>query len=333
VSRTELQTPIARSWRDIPQQVKPRAMSTEGRRRMFVGVGKTTIAFVALSALVWAGVEIASALDGDPKRLTSKTESPPVKEVVLVTDGVLDQRWLVATLAIPAKSTLMDLDLFQLRGRLLASGQVLSATLTRNFPATLTVRLTERTPVARARVQDGTGAPQTLLVARDGVVFEGVSFDSSMLNSLPWLDGVKLVRQGDRFAPIDGMDSVSDLLAKAKLEADHLYRSWQVVSLARLQSDGEIQVRANGIANIRFSVTDDYFRQLARLDALLDTIRARTDQPIREMNLAIGAQVPVAFEDPALTPQNKIQPGAHPGAGSTAAPLPTFPASLQRTKP
>ena len=67
-------------------------------------------------------------------------------------------------------------------------------------------------------------------------------FDPAMVATLPWLDGVKLARRGAGFAPIAGMKAVADLLASAKLEAEGLYRTWQVVSLARLASDGEIEV-------------------------------------------------------------------------------------------
>ena len=45
-----------------------------------------------------------------------------------------------------------------------------------------------------------------------------------MVKTLPWLDGVKLSRQGAGFAPLAGMASVAELLAQAKLEAAPLYR-------------------------------------------------------------------------------------------------------------
>ena len=302
MSRIDIIAPSARSWRDIPQQVKPRAMSSEGRRRVVWSAVKTTAAILVLCGVAWGGYEIAGALRGDPKKLSSAAEAVPVKEVVLITDGVLNQTWLVETLALRKNVSLMQLDLYQLRARVMASGQVRSATLTRNFPATLTVNISEQSPVARVMAQVGSEPPRMFLVAREGIVFDGVGFDAGMISSLPWLDGVKLTRKGDRFLPIAGMEKVADLLAKAKLEAEHLYRTWQVVSLERLESDGEIEVRAQNVAKIVFGTNEDFFRQLARLDLLLDTARAKTDQPLRSVDLAIGSQVPVSFEDPALVP-------------------------------
>ncbi len=267
---------------------------------MIFGGVKTIAAIVVLGGLAWGGFQIAEALRGKMPAKTVAEQAVPVKQVVLTTDGMLDQTWLVRTLALPKNATLMELNLYALRARLLASGQVRSATLTRDFPATLSVSLSEQSPLARVKAQLGNQEPRVFLVARDGTVFEGVGFDERMVATLPWLDGVKLERQGERFAPIAGMETVAALLGKAKLEAEHLYRTWKVVSLARLETDREIEVRADGVARILFGTNEDFFRQLARLDALLDEAKAHTDRPLREVNLAIGAQVPVAFEEPAV---------------------------------
>jgi len=295
-------TPPSRSWRDIPQQVKPRAMSPEGRRRAVFGGVKTVLAILTIGGLTWGGFEIAATLRGKPRQFSSAAEAVPVKEIDFTTDGVIDKNWVVQALALPRKASLVQLDLYQLRSRLLASGQVRTATLTRTYPATLTVAISEQSPVARVMAQRGEEAPHLFLVARDGTVFEGIGFDNEMLSSLPWLDGVKLTRTDAGFEPIRNMEVAADLLAKAKLEAEHLYRTWQVVSLARLQTDGEIEVRSQKVQRIVFGTTEDFFRQLARLDSLLDKANEKTDQPLREINLSIGAQVPVAFDDPQLAP-------------------------------
>lgn len=300
MSRPEINPPQARNWRDIPQQVKPRAMSSEGRKRLVFSVAKSVAAVAVIGGLAWGGWQLVSSVRGQAPAKAMAEQEVPVKEVILATDGVLDHKWLVRTLAIPKNATLMQLDLYRLRAQLMASGQVRAATLTRNFPATLSVSISEESPVVRVKTQFGGDEPRTLLVARDGTIFDGVGFDPAMIETLPWLDGVKLERQGDRFAPIGGMELVGDLLGKAKLEAEHLYRTWKVVSLARLETDREIEIHAADVARISFGSNEDFFRQLARLDTLLDKARATTDQPIREINLAIGSQVPVAFEEPVL---------------------------------
>jgi cell division protein FtsQ len=96
-----------------------------------------------------------------------------VRETVLITDGVLSQKWVAETLALPKGASLMALDLPALRDRLLAHGQIRVAVLTRSFPDTLVVTLQERTPVARILATDSSGLSKPLFVAKDGVVYEG----------------------------------------------------------------------------------------------------------------------------------------------------------------
>ncbi len=308
-----------RHWKDIPQQVSPRAMSSEGRRRVLRHAVKTIGLGLTVAALAWGAYGVVSALPDSSGKMPGSVKSAPLHDLVLVTDGVLDQPWLARTLAVPKGASLMELDLFQLRGRLLASGQVRTANLTRNFPATLAVTLAERMPVARLQVQAGPDDRLTLLVARDGVVYEGVGYDPKMVETLPWLAGVTLSRQGGVIQPIAGMAAVSDLLAKAKLEAEHLYAGWRRVSLERLASDGEIAVFTQDGLTVTFGTNEDFFRQLANLDAILDAARAHPEKALREINLAVGGQVPVAFAPAATDPV-----AAPPSRTPASSPRPLF---------
>jgi hypothetical protein len=304
VSKDFPATPPARSWRDIPQPVKPRAMSGGGRRRLAMASLRVLGFAAVLTGVAWSCWQVAAILRHGPEKMPGVAKAIPVKDVVLVTDGVLDRErsWIGSILLLPKEASLMELDLQKLRERLLAHPQVRTATLTRNFPDTLAVTISERSPVARIKAAFVDGSHQELLVARDGVVFPGTGFDPSMVGTLPWLEGFTLTRQGGGFLPIGGMDVVAELLAKAKLEAEERYNTWEVVSLGRLQSDGEIEVRTQGGTKIIFGTREDYFPQLARLDLLLDTAaKAQPEKQLGEINLSLGAQV-------AVTPAN---PSAH----------------------
>ncbi len=294
MSKDTITLPETRTWREIPQQVRPRAMSREGRRRLVVGAVRATFGAVVIAAVAWGAWETAQVLRQNPSALPSAARSNRIRSLVLVTDGVLDKGWLVRTLALPADATLMGLDLMRLKSRVLADPQVGSASLIRNFPDTLTVRLSERSPVARVMADSGGGATGVLLVSRDGAAFAGTGFDPAIVPSLPWLDGVALARRGGVLAPIEGMGAVADLLASAKLEAENLYRTWEVVSLARLASDGEIEVRTRQGTRIVFSAHEDYLRQIAKLDRVTADSTDPT-RPLREVNLALGPQVPVSY--------------------------------------
>ncbi len=294
-------------------------MSAEGKRRATLRMLKIAGTVVSLGLLAWGGLEVADALRDQPGSASS-VPSAPLSELVLATDGVLDRAWVSRTLALPRGASLMSLDLFQLRARLLASGQVRAATLTKNFPATLAVNLSERSPVARLQVQDSPDEARTLLVARDGTVFEGINYDPKLVETLPWLAGLRLTRQGGVFQPVPNMETVADLLAKAKLEAEHLYATWRTVSLEFLAKDNEIKVATRDGQAITFSTTEDYFRQLANLDAILDAAKAHPERALREINLAVGSQVPAAFS-PASPADGAPATPVRPAPPASRAPL------------
>jgi cell division protein FtsQ len=173
---------------------------------------------------------------------------------------------------------------------------------------------------------------QPLLVARDGVVFAGDGYESSFLESLPWLDGVVLKRTEAGFEPIQCVEAAADLLAKARLETERLYRRWKVVSLARLTSDREIEVRTTDNVTVTFDANGEFLRQLARLDFMWDQI---TSTPVARatVNLALGRDVPVMLE---RAPAGTV--ASSPGkSGATPAliqlPRVTPPADAPASKP
>jgi cell division protein FtsQ len=279
---------------------RPRPLNRTGRRRVVVDGVRLWLSAVALGASLVLGYTVWGIWRVNPASLAAPAESMPLREIAVRTDGVLGHAWVERTLQIAPGTGIMELDLPALRQRLLASGQVRDAVVTRRFPDVLAAILEERSPVIRARVQTGEGELNNLFVARDGSVFFGERYDESLVNSLPWLGGVNLSRAvaGPGFAPVAGMEAVSELLGTTRASAPALARDFQVISLARYASDGVLLVRTPEIAEIVFGTRDDFYRQLARLDYILDELRSRPGSPaIRTINLAIGGQqVPVAFE-------------------------------------
>jgi cell division protein FtsQ len=311
--------PIARSWRDIPQEVKSRSMSKSGRRRHALALAKMIGGTGLVGALVWGAIELVTTIEQNPQQIAQAARSVPVKNLELVSDqGALDRAWLARTLALPKGATLLELDLAKLQARVLANSQVRTAVLTKSFPDTLTVAIVERTPIARLKAQLHPGELRDYLVARDGMLFDGTGYAEELRATLPWLDlgDAKLTRRGEGFAPIEGMVVVADLLARAKAEAEHLYRTFLVVSLARLATDDELEVRTTEITQVIFSTRDDFFRQLAKLDRVRDEFRPTRELPLAKVDLSLG-QFPVVV-------------GPVPGPGG---PLPNAAADPARAKP
>ncbi len=319
MSQLTVNPPPTRTWRDIPQNVTPKAMTREGKKRLAFAVGNIVGLVLVIGAAGWGIYELVSVWETNPTRITAAASNVPIRDIVLRTDGVLDKAWVTRTLDLPKNASLMELNLSVLQERLLATGQVQSAVVTRKFPDILAVTIQERSPVARVMVRSGAVAPQAYMVSRDGSVYQGVGYDQALAETLPFLDGVKLVREGEGFARIDGLEQVSDLLGTARTNTPDIYRTFRVVSLARFSVDGTIAVKSTEVDEITFGVVSDgFFKQLARLDYILNETRRQTPpQPLKAINLAVGgSQVPVAFDTPTVTSD---------GRASHVAAKPTMP--------
>ena len=66
MSKDTFSLPETRTWRDIPQQVRPRAMSNEGRRRLTIGALRATVGAAVAGAVAWGAWETAEVLRESP---------------------------------------------------------------------------------------------------------------------------------------------------------------------------------------------------------------------------------------------------------------------------
>lgn len=278
---------------------------------------RLSIAVTVIVGVAAGGWQITRELRENPRNAPA-VPAVPLTAPQLETDGFLstDATWLARTLALPKNATLIGLDLDQLRARLLAQGQVQTAVLTKVFPSTLKVRITERTPLARVRAQIGASEPQVFLVARDGVMFAGAGIEDALLKTLPWLDSLSITRDLDGLARVAGMNVVAELLGKAKLEAEHLYAKWHLISLTRLNTDAEIDVQTTSGGLIVFSAASDFFTQIAKLDLTLDKLSAQ-GAVFKRINLGNGRDVTVTLESPVIPAIAGAKPPAAGAALST----------------
>ena len=317
----------APTWRDSIAQDEPaRPRGRTGRTRLVLDAVRHWVGVCAAIASLIFGYAAWQAWRQNPAALAAPTSSALLREVVVRSDGVLDLAWAVEILAIPEGTGLMSLDLPALRDRLLAHPQVENAVVARRLPDVLVVTLEERSPVLRLQSLDSDGREQLLFVARDGVVYGGRNYDEALVSTLPWLAGVRLLRErtGAGFLPLDGMQAVSELLGTVRSSAPSLARDFQVLSLARYAADGVILVRMPEVAEVAFGSAEGFYPQIARLDFILDELRARGEgaAPIRSINLAVGGrQIPVAFEPPPA-PEPR---GARPASRPAPAPRPSAP--------
>jgi cell division protein FtsQ len=318
-----------KNWRAISQSVKPRAMSRGGRWRFFLSGLRITGMALVIGGLGWGAWTVNAALQEDPRRVPALAKTVPMRAPELQTtrDGVLDQAWLARTLELPRGVSLMEIDLERLRSRLLLDQQVLTADLTRIFPDRLRVRITERAPIARVRI-DEKGTESDLLVARDGVAYFGTGYDPKMLASLPWFEGMGLARYGIGYRALADLEPVARLLADAQFSAPHLYATWRTISLAHLVTDNEIEVTTKAGVVANFSAKGEFFLQLAKLDHIISEKLAHVAYRTARIDLSLGREVPVMIQ--LSEPERPVRPGAKPGPNRL---LSVLSISQPKTKP
>ena len=332
MSQNGLNPPTTRTWRDIPQPVTPRirTLGREGKKRLAMAVGNIVGLVLVLGAAGWGVFEVVTLWETNPARITAPTKGVPLRDYVVRTDGVLDKAWVRRTLDLPKSASLMEVDLVDLKRRLEESGQVSKAVIERRFPDVLVVTLQERTPVARVMARIGDATPVSFTVSRDGMVYSGFGYNPEMVGALPFIDGVKLVREGSGFERIEGMDTVADLLGTAQVSAPALYHTFKIVSLARFGLDRTLAVKSSEVEQITFgSSQDGFYRQLARLDYILEeTRRQNAPGQLKSVNLAIGdKQVPVSFDttqdgrEPARSSSSALRPASPSGTALFALPF------------
>lgn len=294
------------SWRDIAQNVKTDPVSEPARERKH-GRTLAIVSWLFFFALVTGGVGVGIwYIDRGHETVGATVQANPIEEIVLLTDGVLSDEWINRRLQIPPEAGLMEVDIQSIKDRLEAKGQVESATITRRFPTTLVVSLHERSPVARLVTQGEAGRSVIYLVAVDGVLYRGIGYAPELIKRLPYLDGVRLSRRGDGFAPLLRLDDVASLFSLAEQIAPHLVRDWRIVALDRRPF---IVLRTREVNEIIFE-PGSYRQQLARLDYILDFYRQTPDERPASIDLSFRNQAAVELAaGNELSRTNQVYPG------------------------
>ena len=287
----------APSWRAIKQKRGKRAVTFTARLRKlkffarFAGWGAAIVGVVAIGALCFYLLKTATDffhLSGPPK---------PLGQVVMHTNGVLDESWLKNYFKPRGSTYLMDIDIRGLKKNLEASGQVRSATLERQFPDTLVVSLSEYQPVAKVAVRGKNKKTHIYLVSKEGVVYEGHNYPRATLEYLPYLDGVQLKQVKGGFRPIQGMEVVAELLDLARRSAPELYADWQVISLKNFLPDphavgATLTVRTKSTGEIIFS-PKNFQEQLDRLEYIVQYIQEEHIRRVKRIDLTLEDQAAV----------------------------------------
>ncbi|MGA1204338.1 MAG: cell division protein FtsQ/DivIB [Opitutales bacterium] len=287
------------SWRTIQQKnQRGKATTKVARKRRLVLLLRSALLILLLMAIV-TGVVLLKYFGGMPES-PAEPAGPTLVEVDFLSNGVLTDKWFHERFPEIRMTDIRQIDVHQLKETLAGHGQVRSASVTVILPSELKIELEEREPVLRIRLRDSEGRPLTLLVGRDGVLFEGAAYPQETLLRLPGVAGLRVKMGEDGYLPISGLEPVAQLLDLAKEKLPALYGHWKVVDLSDWNPEIDyrpslIRVVSSHIEEIIFS-SNGLEEQVDQLGGILQHIqRYQLGQP-KSIDLSFGEEAVIRYK-------------------------------------
>lgn len=286
------------SWRQLagPRQSRVDSNLSWKRRKMrwikIIGV-------LLVCVLIAGGIRFQSKKQSARAASIASTKGV-IQRIELYTDGVLSEEWLSKTIRLRSGMSMMEVDIHALKEILEANAQIRSAAVERIFPSDLRIEINERKPVMRLMIAGANGSRNLRLVARDGVVYQGIDYSTKALKQLPFLQPHR--HPDGSYFPLRGIESVAQLLDLVRVNQPDLFRTWQVISLehfsGNLDLPGQvIEVRSKHVPEIIFSATADYGLQLDRLVYLLNYLKERGNPSLERIDLSLRDSAAVRLSD------------------------------------
>ena len=280
----------AQSWRELIGSRRSRVNSSVARKRRWLRWVKLVGGLLLLILISGGFFQLFRILNRDTKRAVMSVTVNPVEGILFRTDGVLTERWLEETIGRQIGIPIMEIDIFALKGMLEKSAQVEFASVERIFPGDLRIEIIERKPVLRLLTASADGKRHLKLVARDGVVYQGIGYSRNALQQLPYLQPYR--HSDGSYFPLRGIELVVELLDLVRSTQPKFFDTWQVVSLQHCNGSAGlpgqiIEVRSKQIPKIVFSVSKDFSLQLDRLMYILSYFEKNGDPSLERIDLSL----------------------------------------------
>jgi len=286
----------AASWRSLQQsRVKPVTAHAKSRKK-FTGKKVKIILVSGIAALML----IVSLFCINKESILSyfSPYSRKVKHIEVATDGVLPSDYVKNYLGLPEDIGLMNVDIFEVKGKLETIPQVRTAIVERDFPHTLRLSLEEYKPILKIVALNQKGQREGLFISKEGKVFKGVNYPKKTLKTLLYLSGINLKRNSKgEFNDIPYIPTIAEFLQLARSEMPHLYSSWRFISLEYFHEGPKalgsfIKIRTKDKIDIVFS-PENFSMQLHRLDSIFSYASKKKLASIERVDLSLGNQVVV----------------------------------------
>ncbi len=277
---------------DIQEMPISRKRDTGGRWQR---IGKTVLLLLLVGGAgygAWWGMKLAA------RKLFAENSRFAVTRIVVENKGdLLSAPQVIQSSGAKAGQNLFAIELAQMRRDIELLPIVERAEVRRDLPDTLTLRITERTPVLRFAVyfqaDRGGTKKEILYLDKYGYVVSVPPAAVSRFTKLPWLTGLRAgdIRAGKKISSPQAADVLKLLAAWETAPASVAFGLTQIdVSrpnqIALVSSSGTVAVLAPA----------DFQPQLARMAVILADAREKR-KVVRLADLTVKQNVPVTFRN------------------------------------
>lgn len=221
------------SWRDLKTSSKKRENATWRARVKLVFIWiKRAFLLAAISAAAF-GAFHAYENGTLEKLLTPSTEE--LKEVIYKTDGKISKDWAKKHGYLPKTQNLAQIDVKQIQSNFLKIPQIKNADVAKIYPDKILIEIEEYSPSARVAIAQNRRARE-YIISKEGVIFSPVCIKKSEISDLPWITGIPIIPQGQRFAPYPLAESIDELIKEARLAVPKNFSTWRTINAKELGS-------------------------------------------------------------------------------------------------
>lgn len=168
-----------------------------------------------------------------PKR--TPNNKLPLQTVRFETNGHITKKFLIKALAIKKDAMFNDVNIFALKKRLLNISQIRDVYIERQFPASIFIKLDERTPLLKFIVQNENKLELLFIDKEDGSIFRGSCLPKQVILDTPYveLNLEKTTKNKIGYKPIAGTKHIEHLITLLRTEYPYIYKDINKFSLLR----------------------------------------------------------------------------------------------------
>ena len=225
------------------------------------------------------------------------TASSQIRHIEMKTDGAISGTWMNGYLKIPRGSKLADVNIFAVKQAIDALSQIKSSKVERVYPDVLRITISERFPVAKIALKIDYET-RTYLMDGDGSFFLPICIPQETIDSLKFVEGVKISFDGDVPSPYPGAKKICEFLGAIESRLPEELKNWASIDVSQLYSRTLPLITAvsRGGTKIVFK-PEEYPRQLDRLEYIMKYMRENPHSKIEKIDLTLSDWSVVKFEN------------------------------------